>query len=65
MDSVGFERYKKQVYYYSYYYYGGTDCTGMTIHPFTILLNERSIEHSETYCIPKYPRWENIPHLVY
>ena len=39
--------------------FSGTDYTGMTIHPFTISLNERSIQHSETYT--KYLRWENFP----
>ena len=29
--------------------FNGTDYTGMTIHPFTISLNEGSIQHSETY----------------
>ena len=37
----------------------GTDYTGIIIPPFTISLNARSIQHSETYTT--YPRWEHFP----
>ena len=37
----------------------GTDYTGMILHPFTISLNARSIQHSETYTT--YPGWETFP----
>ena len=38
--------------------FSGTAYTGMTIHPFTLSLNERTLQHSETY--PKYLSWENF-----